>query len=37
METVNAPCSRCLGETRQNVLHSVVRELDPDGMYAEGL
>jgi hypothetical protein len=35
METVNAPCSRCLGEMRQNVLHSVTRELDEDGMCAE--
>ena len=34
-KTVWAPCSQCLRETRHDVLHSTVHELDEDGMYAE--
>ena len=30
METVTAPCSHCLKETRQNVLHSEVQTLDDE-------
>ncbi|MBO0733663.1 MAG: DUF4145 domain-containing protein, partial [Methylocapsa sp.] len=35
METVSAPCSQCLRETRHDVLHSTVDFLDPDAVFAE--
>ena len=38
METVTAPCSHCLKETHQNVLHSIEQEIDygdPDAGVAE--